>query len=303
MNLQPPFLQPGDTIGIVCPAGYMAAEKAATCIQTLQEWGYRVKTGSTLGGDSASYFSGTDAERLQDLQHMMDDPAIKAILCGRGGYGTGRIIDRLKFKKFRKHPKWIIGYSDITVLHAHLYHRYGIAGLHAPMAAAFNDEGYKNPYVQSLRDALQGTKARYTTDPHADNRCGEAEGVLVGGNLALLAHLVGSVSDGKTKGKILFIEDVGEQLYNIDRMMHQLKRAGKLDKLSGLVFGGFTELKDTERPFGQTVQDILRALVAEYEYPVCFDFPVSHTDRNYALKVGVRYRLSVTGEAVKLEEC
>lgn len=298
----PPYLQQGDTIGLVCPAGYMLADKVQTCIDTLQSWGYRVKTGVTVGGNSPTYFSGTDEERLNDLQQLLDDEEVKAVLCARGGYGTGRIIEQLKFKKFRKHPKWIIGYSDVTVLHSHLYTNYGIASLHAPMAAAFNEEGYKNEYVLSLKEALEGKKARYPSPVHAFNRVGEASGELVGGNLALLAHLTGTASDIKTKGRILFIEDVGEQLYNIDRMMHQLKRSGKLSKLAGLIFGGFTDTKDTDRPFGQTVHEILRNIVREYDYPVCFDFPVSHSDRNYALKIGVKYTLNVTPSKVTLEE-
>jgi muramoyltetrapeptide carboxypeptidase len=302
MITTPPYLQKGDTIGIVCPAGYMAAEKAQTCVQTLQDWGYQVKLGATVGGPSQTYFSGTDEERLADLQQMLDDKTVKAVLFGRGGYGTGRIIDRIRFKKFRKHPKWIIGYSDITVLHAHLYSNYKIASIHAPMAGAFNEEGFKNEYVLSLKDALEGVQAEYNADGHAQNREGEATGELVGGNLALLAHLTGTGSDIKTKGRILFLEDVGEQLYNIDRMLHQLKRSGKLSGLAGLVYGGFTDTKDTERPFGKTVEEILQEIVAEYDYPVCYDFPVSHTDRNYALKIGVEYRLQVKANGVLLKE-
>lgn len=302
MIRMPPFLKKGDTIGLVCPAGYMPIEKVQTCVQTLQEWGYQVKIGATVGGHSATYFSGTDEERLADLQSMLDDDSVQAVLCARGGYGTGRIIDRLRFKKFRKKPKWIVGYSDITVLHAHLYANYGISSLHAPMAAAFNDGGDKNVFVGSLRRALEGKKAKYECEPHGYNRPGTASGELVGGNLALLAHLTGTSSDIRTKGRILFLEDVGEYLYNIDRMMYQLKRSGKLSKLAGLVIGGFTECKDMERTFGQPVHDILRDIVAEYDYPVCFDFPVSHTDRNYALKIGAEYTLRVTKGKVTLAE-
>jgi len=299
----PPYLKKGDTIGIVCPAGYMPEEKVQTCIHTLQDWGYRVKTGKTVGGNSMTYFSGTDEERLADLQQMLDDDEIRAVLCGRGGYGTGRIIDLLNFKKFRKHPKWIAGYSDITVLHAHLYANYSISSLHAPMAAAFNDEGYKNEFVLSLKDALEGKKTRYTCAAEEDNRRGKAVGELVGGNLALLAHLTGTGSDFKTRGRILFIEDVGEYSYNIDRMLYQLKRSGKLSKLAALIIGGFTDMKDTERPFGKPVQEILRDITQGYDYPVCFGFPVSHTDRNYALKIGVRYKLKVGKSQTVLEEC
>jgi len=298
----PPYLQKGDTIGIVCPAGYMVAEKVQACIKTLQEWGYHVKVGKTVGGDSATYFSGTDEERLADFQEMLDDDSVKTILCGRGGYGMGRIIDRIDFKKFKMQPKWIVGYSDITVLHAHLYSNYHISSLHAPMAGAFNEEGYKNEFVQSLKNALEGKKLRYNCPAHEYNRKGEAVGELVGGNLALLAHITGTGSDIKTRGRILFIEDVGEYSYNIDRMLHQLKRSGKLSRLAGLIVGGFTEMKDTERPFGKPVYEIIRDIIREYDYPVCFDFPVSHTDRNYALKIGAGNKLKVGKSKVLLEE-
>lgn len=302
MSCVPPYLVPGDTIGIVCPAGYMPAEKVQTCVQTLESWGYKVKLGKTVGGHSVTYFSGTDAERLEDLQSMLDDPGVQAVLCGRGGYGTGRIIEQIRFKKFRKAPKWIIGYSDITVLHSHLQTNYGIASLHAPMAGAFNDGGNTNEFVLSLKDALEGKKARYSCAVHAFNRNGKARGKLVGGNLALLAHCTGTGSALQTKGCILFIEDVGEYSYNVDRMLHQLKRSGQLSKLAGLLVGGFTEMKDTERPFGQTAYEIIRDAVAEYDYPVCFDFPVSHTERNYALKVGAVYTLRVKAATVELRE-
>lgn len=298
----PPYLEKGDLIGLVCPAGYMAFEKVQTCISTLEGWGYPVKVGKTVGGLSASYFSGTDEERLEDLQQMLDDDEVKCILCARGGYGMGRIIDQLDFRKFRKHPKWIVGYSDITVLHSHLYSNFYISSIHAPMAAAFNAEGSRNEYVQSLRHALEGKKLKYQVPVHEFNRRGEAVGELVGGNLALLAHLVGTESDLKTRGRILFIEDIGEYLYNVDRMFYQLKRSGKLSRLAGLVIGGFTDMKDTDRPFGKDAYEIINDVVKDYDYPVCFDFPVSHSDRNYALKVGVGYKLKVGKSKVILEE-
>lgn len=299
----PAYLQKGDTIGIVCPAGYMAEEKATECMRVLtEEWGFLVKKGKTIGGTSVTYFSGTDEERLTDLQEMLDNPEVKAILCARGGYGTSRIIDQLDFRYFKKHPKWIIGFSDITVLHCHIYRHYNIATLHAPMAAAFNDAGYINRYVQSLRDALEGKWAKYSCEPHAFNRMGEGIGELVGGNLALLAHLMGSDSELKTKGRILFIEDVGEYLYNIDRMLLQLKRGGRLSQLAGLIVGGFTDTKDTDRPFGQEVYEIIRDAVAEYDYPVCFGFPVSHGKENLTLKIGAGYKLKVGKAKVMLEE-
>ena len=297
----PPYLQKGDTIGIVAPAGFMPIEKMQTCIDTLDSWGFNVQLGETTHSNSQNYFSGTDDERLSDLQRMMDDSNIKAILCARGGYGTSRIIDRINFKKFKKHPKWIIGFSDITVLHSHIFSNYKIASLHAPMAAAFNDGEFTNPYIESLKNALEGKPSHYECASHAFNNAGEAKGQLVGGNLSLLCHLIGTDSDIKTKNKILFLEDVGEYLYNVDRMLLQLKRNGKLDKLAGLIIGGFTESKDTERTFGKSVYDIIYEQVNDYKYPICFGFPVSHDKENYALKVGERYTLHV-GETVSLIE-
>lgn len=298
----PPYLQKGDMIGLVCPAGYMPLEKVETCIKTLEEWGYRVRLGASVGGDSDNYFSGTDDERLDDLQKMLNDEEVKAILCARGGYGTSRIIDRIRFKKFKEHPKWIIGFSDVTVFHSHIYTRYRISTLHAPMAAAFNDGGAESEYVLSLKNALEGGKLKYQCETNEFNRTGECIGELVGGNLALLAHLTGTDSDIKTKGRILFIEDVGEYLYNVDRMLLQMKRSGKLSKLAGLVVGGFTDMKDTDRPFGKTVYRIIRDAVDEYDYPVCFGFPVSHGKENVALKVGMGYKLKVGKNKVLLEE-
>jgi muramoyltetrapeptide carboxypeptidase len=298
----PPYLQPGDTIAITCPAGYMPLEKAQTCINTLQLWGYEVLIGKTLGSNSKNYFSGTDEERLHEFQAMLDAPDIKAILCGRGGYGVGRIIEQLDFTQFKKKPKWIIGFSDITVLHAHINRNYKIATLHAPMAAAFNDGGFKNKYVQSLKQALEGNKANYRCKPHRLNQTGIAKGELIGGNLALLAHVVGTSSDIQTKNKILFLEDVGEQHYNVDRMMIQLKRSGKFSNLAGLIIGGFTDMQDTQRPFGKKVYQIIKEHIAGYNYPVCFGFPVSHDKENLALKCGCNYILHVSNTAVTLSE-
>ncbi len=298
----PPYLEKGDTIGLICPAGSMPVEKVSECIRVLNdEWGFSTRIGKTIGS-AFNYFSGTDEDRIEDFQEMLDDDEVKAILCARGGYGMGRIIDRIDFSKFKKQPKWIIGYSDITVLHAHLYSNYYISSIHAPMADAFNKEGYKNEFVQSLRNALEGKKLKYQCPVHELNRKGEAIGELIGGNLSLLVNIVGTNSDMKTKGRILFIEDTGEYLYNIDRMMYQLKRSKKLSKLAGLIVGGFTESKDTETAFGQTAYEIIHDIVKEYGFPVCYDFPVSHNKENYALKIGVGYKLKITKSKVVLEE-
>ena len=298
----PPYLQPGATIAIVCPSGFMPREKAQTCIDTLQQWGYKVRVGATLDSDSENYFAGTDDERLADLQHALDDPAVDAILCGRGGYGLTRIIDAIDFTAFRKKPKWLIGYSDVTVLHAHVFTKYDIATLHSPMAGAFNDGGATSEGVLSLRRALDGESAAYTCAIHQFNRRGKATAPLVGGNLSILAHLIGSPSDIDTRGKLLFLEDVGEYLYNLDRMLRQLKRSGKLANLAGLVVGGFTDLKDTTRPFGSSAYAIIRDVVSEYNYPVCFGFPVSHGQDNVALKMGLTHTLIVSDEPTLLVE-
>lgn len=300
--IKPSYLKKNDLIGITCPAGYMPAEKAEACITTLQQWGYIVMVGKTLGSNSKTYFSGTDDERLNELQAMLDDTEIKAILFGRGGYGMGRIVDRLNFNKFKRHPKWLIGFSDITVLHSHVFKKLNIASLHAPMAAAFNEIEKGKPYLLSLKNALAGKQQGYTIAPHSSNRIGTAKGILVGGNLTLLVNTIGTASQPDYNNKILFIEDIGEYLYGVDRMLWQMKRAGIFKKLLGLIFGGFTDMKDTKRPFGKTVDEILSEIVGDVKYPVCFNFPVSHGIENYALVIGGTYKLTVTTNVVRLKE-
>ncbi|MEI9934029.1 MAG: LD-carboxypeptidase [Ferruginibacter sp.] len=297
----PPYLKKGDTIGITCPAGYLEKEKAQTCIETLQQWGFEVMVGKTLGSSSDNYFSGTDEQRLNELQAMLDDESIKAIICGRGGYGVGRIIDAIDFTKFKRNPKWIIGFSDITVLHCHLNSKVKVASLHAPMVSAFN-HGESNEYIQALHKAIIGKKIKYASEVHPFNKTGSTTGELVGGNLALLTHLIGTPSDINTKNKILFVEDIGEYIYAIDRMFYQLKRSGKLDQLAGLIIGGFSEIKDTIRPFGKTVYEAINDIVKEYDYPICFNFPVSHEKENCALKVGVVHQLKISSKTVLLSE-
>ncbi|MEN9349995.1 MAG: hypothetical protein RL372_973 [Bacteroidota bacterium] len=297
----PPYLKKGDTIGIVCPSGTLPAKKVSTCISTLEAWGYKVKIGKTVGSQH-HYFSATDEERAADMQAMLDDKNVQAVLCGRGGYGMSRIIDALDFKKFKKHPKWVIGFSDITLLHNHFTQVLKTASLHAPMAGAFNNGQSNNEWVLSLKHALAGKKANYKAAPHAHNKPGIATGKLVGGNLTLVAHAVGTVSGLQTKNVILFLEDIGEYKYNIDRMMIQLKRSGMLKNLAGLIVGGFTQTKDSDPAFGATVYEIIEAAVSDYKYPVCYDFPVSHDKENYALKHGANYTLQVTAKKVSLQE-
>ncbi|OCX51820.1 LD-carboxypeptidase [Mucilaginibacter sp. PPCGB 2223] len=295
----PPYLQPGDTIGITSPAGYISLTEVQTAAQLMESWGFKVLIGPTIGKKDYTY-GGTDDERAVDLQQMLDNPDIKAIMCARGGYGLVRIIDRINFKKFKKHPKWVIGFSDITVLHCHINRHYGIATLHSKMCNSFPDDWSKAEPIQvatilSIKQALLGEEMNYQSPASALNRAGKAEGVLVGGNLSMIATLSGTQSDLETKGKILFVEDTGEYLYNIDRMFWNLKRSGKLDKLAGLIVGGF-KIKPDEpgEEFGKTVPEIVMEKVQEYGYPVCFDFPVGHQRANFAFKCGVKHRLEVS---------
>jgi muramoyltetrapeptide carboxypeptidase len=298
----PPYLKKGDTIGITCPAGYMTKERVQACVQILQDWGFKVIVGQTVGSLSDNYFSGTDEERLVELQKMLDDKNINAVLFGRGGYGMSRIIDLLNFKKFKANPKWIIGFSDITVMHCHLFSNYKISSIHGPMAGAFNQYNEATFFVDSLKKIVTGKKVKYSCDSHIENRLGEASGALIGGNLTLITNIIGTASDIDTKNKILFIEDVGELLYSSDRMLQQLKRSGKLKNLAGLIVGGFTDMRDTERPFGKSIEAIIKDVVKEYDYPVCFQFPISHEKENVAVKIGVKYHLKVTKNKTYLSE-
>jgi len=298
---QPPFLRPGSTIGITCPSGYVTEARVLPAKALLETWGFTVKLGQTVG-NQFHYFSGTDAERLADLQQMMDDPAVDAILMGRGGYGMSRIIDSLDFTEFLKKPKWVCGFSDITVIHNHIQSQYQIPTLHSPMCGHFKPETADAPFLKSFLDAITGKPLEYKVNRGRFNRVGSAKGVLTGGNLALLAHMTGSVSEVDTAGKILFIEDVGEYLYNIDRMLLNLKRAGKLSALAGLVVGGFTDMQDTTVPFGATIEEIIWDKVKDYSYPVCFGFPCGHQDINFTLMLGATHELLVTeaGSIMKL---
>jgi len=298
--IAPPLLAPGDKIGIVLPAGYMDPDRVSDCIRSLNEAGFDVITGETVKGRSDNYFSGTDEERRADLQKMLDDTSLAAILFGRGGYGMGRIIDSLDFSTFVRSPKWLVGFSDITILLNHVFSNFGIASIHGPMAAAFIGEGKETESVKSLMHALSHPYYRYTTASHPYNRHGVCSGNLIGGNLSLLANAIGTSSDMNYEGKILFIEDIGEYLYALDRMLLQLDRAGRFRKLSGLILGGFTDMKDTVRPYGKPLDEILWERFAAYDFPVCFDFPVSHDERNFALKHGLVHTLEVKDEEVVL---
>ena len=300
MIKHPQYLKRGSVVGITCPSGYVSYERISFAIEALKLWGFEVKVGKTVGNEY-NYFSGTDVERLTDLQDMLDDPTIDAILMGRGGYGMSRIIDDIDWTKFQLNPKWICGFSDITVLHNHIHNNLLIPTLHSPMCWAFQPDTINTDHIKKFYAALTGTSLHYHATASEHNIEGTSEGILVGGNLAILSHLVGSASDINTTGKILFIEDVGEHLYKVDRMMLTLKRAGKLKDLRGLVIGGFTEMEDTERPFGQHVEDIILDKVRDYGYPVCFNFPSGHMDINHTLTLGLHHKLTVTKQESHLE--
>lgn len=302
----PPYLQPGDTIGITCPAGFALLENIQPAIDLINSWGYKVKIGFTVGKTDHT-FGGTDTERAADFQQMMDDPQINAILCATGGYGAVRMVDQLNFKQFKKHPKWVIGFSDITVLHSHLHQVVHVASLHSKMCGSFPKDWAAADDVQqasilSIKDALEGKPIQYPTIPAAYNRLGIAKGLLVGGNLKILENLNGSHSMLQTDGKILFVEDVGEPLYNIDRMFCNLLRSGRLSKLSGLIIGGFSNIKPDNPavPFGRDIYTIVNEKVGQYDYPVCFDFPVGHIKNNFALKCGLPHQLIVDQTQVSL---
>ena len=294
----PRFLTAGDTIGITVPAGYIRREDVLPAVAEMESWGFKVALGDTVGKKDFT-FGGTDAERLADFQRMLDDPSIAAIMCARGGYGAVRIIDQLDFTQFKRHPKWVIGFSDITVFHCHFNRQLGVASIHSKMCNSFPSDPAKASAlqvdtIQSIRKALTGVQMVYEAPASADNRNGTATGELVGGNLSILQNLAGSVSQLQTRNKILFVEDTGEYLYSIDRMFWNLKRAGMLDHLAGLLVGGFkVKPDDSDDPFGQTIQEIVLSKVQGYSFPVAFDFPVGHQVNNFALRCGMRYRLEV----------
>jgi muramoyltetrapeptide carboxypeptidase len=297
--IQPAYLQPGDCIGILCPAGSIPLEKVEIAVQTIENWGYQVKLGKTVGTQDFS-FSASDSDRAKELQEMLDDPQLKAILCARGGYGVSRIIDNIDFTGFYKHPKWVIGFSDITVLHAALQ-KQNVQSIHGPMAAAFCKGEVGFPFIQSLKNVLEGVPQMMSAEVHPLQKNGMAKGALMGGNLCMMSHLIGSSLQMDTLGKIVFIEDIGEYHYNLDRMMIQCARAGVWENIAGLVVGGFTDLKDTPKDFGKDAYQIIHSYLSRFQYPVCFDFPISHGLANYAVKEGGIYTLEVTDQGATLQ--
>jgi muramoyltetrapeptide carboxypeptidase len=299
MIKQPAYLKKGDKVAIVCPAKKLP-KRIDSAIATFKEWGLEVVIGETV---SASFhqFAGDDGLRTADLQRYLDDPEIKAVIAGRGGYGTLRIIDDLDFTKFVENPKWVVGFSDITVLLSHIYAQHGIQSIHGQMPYTFEDSTPEA--LTSLKNALFGGELVYEVSNACfpNNRAGYGEGDLIGGNLTLLVMLQGSASEIDYTDKILFIEDVGEHEYSIDRLMRMLKRSGKLSKLKGLIVGAFNGFEVENIPFGTSPEEIIWELVKEFDYPVCFNFPVGHIDDNRAMVVGKKLALTITNQRSTLK--
>jgi len=293
--MTPPYLKKGDRIAIVSPARKISREEMAPAIKLFTDWGLEVVQGEYL---YASYkqFAGSDDQRRRDLQRMLDDPSIRAIVSSRGGYGTVRIIDQLDFTRFAQNPKWIVGYSDVTVLHSHIHRHFNIETLHAIMPVNLKDKCESNRSLNSLKKALFGKELSYTIPASTLNRDGSCKAQLVGGNLSILYSLTNTNSDLNTNGKILFLEDLDEYLYHIDRMMMNLRRSGKLEGLAGLVVGAMTKMHDNSIPFEKTAEEIIAEAVEDYPYPVCFNFPAGHIDDNRALILGREVTLQVSDE-------
>jgi muramoyltetrapeptide carboxypeptidase len=299
MTVTPDYIKKGDAIGIVSPAGFVRKSIIDNAAAIVKRLGYRAEIGKHAL-EKHHQFAGTDSERTADMQRMLDDDSIRMILCARGGYGMIRIIDRLDFGRFLKQPKWIAGYSDITVLQSHLLSTYGVESLHGIMPLNFSAKGIITTSVEQLFKTASGEIPDYHIPTHPLNRNGDAKGRLVGGNLAILVSLTSSRSDVSTDGKILFIEEVGEALYRLDRMMYSLKRAGKLSQLAGLVVGGLTDMTDSDAGFGKKAEEIVAEAIDGYNYPVCFGFPAGHIPDNFPLIIGRETTLHVKDQSVKL---
>ncbi len=296
---QPAALNKGDKIGIVSPAGKMDSEKIGIAVRKLEDVGFKVVLGNHVF-DEQNQFAGSDLDRLSDFQRMLDDPEIKAILCSRGGYGCVRILEHLDFDLYIRNPKWIVGYSDITVFHSYLNNILGVESLHATMPINFPTEDVDTKSVSTLIDAISGKVENYEIPSHKLNRIGQSEGELVGGNLSILYSLRGTAMDFETHGKILFIEDVGEDLYHLDRMMRNLKMGGKLSELQALIIGGMSDMKAGNPNFGKSAYEIINEVIEYYHYPVVYNFPAGHIKENWTLPMGRFLKLNVTDRMVNI---
>ena len=294
----PSKLKTGDRIGIISTARKITKQELTPSINILKEWGLDIVFGKNLF-KSDNQFSGNVYQRKEDLQNMIEDQTIKVILCARGGYGTVQIIDQIDFTPLIKNPKWIIGYSDVTVLHSHL-NKLGLASIHATMPINFNNNTKES--LESLRGVLFNSENKILTKSHVLNKYGSVEAEVVGGNLSILYSLIGSTSQINTKNKILFIEDLDEYIYHIDRMIISLKRSGLLINLKGMIIGSFIGILDNEIPFGKNIKNIILEHTKEYDYPICFDFPCGHIDNNMSIIFGVNSVLDISENHVVLQQ-
>jgi muramoyltetrapeptide carboxypeptidase len=293
----PPFLKAGDTVALVCTARKFFPEDAKPAIDLLESWGLNVKLGTTIGLDNFQ-LGGTDSERAADFQAQLDDENVKAIWCARGGYGTVRIIDSLDFTNFKQHPKWIMGFSDVTVLHSQLNVE-RVASLHSIMP--FTVPTAPEEVKETLRQALFGETISYVIPSKSYDINGTASGELVGGNISILYSLLGSKSAIDTKDKILFIEDLDEYLYHIDRMMYNLKRNGYFENVKGIIVGSMTDMHDNEIPFGQNEVQIITEIAKDLSIPITFQFPAGHQKDNRTLILGKQVHFEVNEKEIKLK--
>lgn len=295
MLLRPPYLRAGDTIVILSTARKVTIEEITPAIQLFESWGLQVRLGKTIGLVH-NQFAGTDTEREADLQAAVSDPEVRAIMCARGGYGTVRMMDNIDWTGLLSHPKWFCGFSDMTYIHVHLNQTLGVQTMHSTVPVFFpkNTPGA----IETLRKQLFGEEVVFNFPAQPLNRTGTAKGTLIGGNLSILYSITGTKSGFNTAGKILYLEDIDEYLYHVDRMMMNLKRSGKLHDLAGLIVGGMTDMKDNAIPFGKNAEEIIAEHVSEFSYPVCFGFPAGHIADNNTIVLGKVTRMEVGPQEV-----